>query len=170
MPPGVVLMGVSGCGKSAIAKGLADSLGWCFIEGDDLHPSANIEKMASGEPLNDEDRWPFLANVGDAIAKYAVEGVVVSCSALKRKYRDFIRARGGDVLFMLPVTSRETLIARLRVRQGHFMPLDLLESQIGDLEFPDGDEAAVLVDGEAAIPAQITQAKQGLIEYMANLQ
>ncbi len=151
-------MGVSGSGKSTLGRALAATLGWQFVDGDTLHPAANVTKMAAGIPLDDADREPFLERVARVIAEKRRAGVVVACSALRRSYRDVIRARAGPVMFMLPVLDREILAARLGQRSGHFMPPSLLDSQLALLEFPDPDEQALLVDGNTPTEAQVGQA------------
>jgi gluconokinase len=153
----IVVMGVSGSGKSTLARALASAFGWQFVEGDDLHPPANIAKMASGIPLDDEDRTPFLENVAQAIVEARATGVVVSCSALKRRYRDLIRARAGAVTFILPVLDAETLLSRLSGRRDHFMPPALLDSQLAALEPPQPDEDAILVTGRATVDEQVAE-------------
>lgn len=155
MSGAIVVMGVSGCGKSTLGHALAHELGWRFVEGDDLHPPANIEKMASGIPLNDQDRAPFLRNVADAIATGREAGVVVACSALKRSYRDLIRSRAGAVVFVLPKVGKAQLTARMARRPGHFMPVCLLGSQFAALEMPEADEQAIITDGNAPVAAQV---------------
>lgn len=160
--PSVVVMGVSGCGKSTLGRALADALGWRFIEGDALHPPENIAKMAAGVPLTDADRQPFLIRVADAMAASREEGVVAACSALKRAYRDLIRERAGDVIFVLPVLTRGALLARMAQRTGHFMPVSLLDSQLEDLQPPGADEDVILVDGETPLEAQVAQALEAL--------
>jgi carbohydrate kinase (thermoresistant glucokinase family) len=152
----IVVMGVSGCGKSTLAEGIAAALGWRFVEGDDLHPPANVAKMAAGIPLDDEDRAPFLDNVAAAIR--AADGVVASCSALKRRYRDRLRAQAGELVFVLPMLDRADLLARMTQRANHFMPASLLDSQLAALELPGEDERAILVDGTATPEAQVAQA------------
>jgi gluconokinase len=151
----IVVMGVSGCGKSTLAAALATALGWQFVEGDTLHPARNIAKMRAGLPLDDEDRLPFLENVAAALAANR-SGVVVSCSALKRSYRDRLRARAGDLLFVLPEVDRAKLVARLENRGNHFMPPSLLSSQLESLESPDADEQAIVVDGGADTDLQVS--------------
>ena len=151
----VVVMGVSGCGKSTLGRALAAALQWTFVEGDELHPPANVAKMQAGVPLTDEDRQPFLERVAQAILERREHGVVVSCSALKRRYRDLIRAIAGDVCFVLPQLDRERLRARLLKRPGHFMPASLLDSQLEALEVPGDDEEAVLVDGSRTTQEQL---------------
>jgi len=148
-------MGVCGCGKSTLGCALAYRLGWRFVEGDTLHTATNIAKMAAGVPLDDEDRRPFLERVARACAEEYQAGVVVSCSALKRSYRDFIRLRAPGVTFVLPLIDRDRLLARLGKRDNHFMPVSLLDSQLAVLELPDPDERAIIVDGSAAPAEQV---------------
>ncbi|WP_269046315.1 gluconokinase [Paenarthrobacter sp. Z7-10] len=144
-PRVLVLMGVSGCGKTTVAALLSDQLGWDFEEGDSLHPQANVDKMAAGHPLNDEDRWPWLDKVAEWINGRldAHQNGIVTCSALKRSYRAKL-ARPG-VIFVYLNGDQETIAARLARRQGHFMPAALLASQFADLEEPGPDEAALWV-------------------------
>ncbi len=141
----VVVMGVAGCGKSTVAQALADRLGLPMIEGDALHPPANIAAMSAGRPLTDVDRWPWLDAVGGALAA-APGGAVATCSALKRRYRDRLRAAAGDVTFVHLAGDRDLIAARMASREGHFMPLSLLDSQFAALEPPAADERAVAVD------------------------
>jgi gluconokinase len=157
MTRAMVVMSVTGSGKTTLAQALAQALGWRFVEGDALHPAANIAKMAAGVALNDEDRWPFLDNVSQAIAAASAHGVVVSCSALKRSYRDRIRMGDSGVLFVLPRLTRVSLEARLAGRAGHFMPASLLDSQLAILEPPQPDELSIQVEGDAATDAQVRQ-------------
>lgn len=144
--PVLVLMGVSGCGKSTVAGMLAGRLGWEIAEGDDMHPRENVAKMASGQPLTDEDRWPWLAKVAEWIRAHTSAGKpgIVTCSALKRKYRDVLR--GDDVVFVYLAGTRDQIAHRLAARHGHYMPASLLDSQFAALEPPDPDEDAVTVD------------------------
>ena len=151
----IVVMGVTGSGKSTLGSTLARALGWQFVEGDSLHPAANIKKMAAGIPLDDQDRVPFLDNVAKALAESRPHGIVVSCSALKRSYRDRIRAGEPRALFVLPVLTREQLEARLRARAGHFMPASLLDSQLATLEPPGADEASIQIPGNEALDLQV---------------
>ena len=141
-------MGVSGCGKSTVAAILVSRLGWPFEEGDALHPPANIEKMAAGHPLTDADRWPWLAKVADWIdeRRHAGENGIITCSALKRSYRDIINRRGTGLSFVFLAGSKETIAARLAARHGHFMRASLLDSQFADLEEPTADEPAIRID------------------------
>jgi gluconokinase len=156
-------MGVSGCGKSSLGFALAAALGWRFVEGDTLHPQQNIAKMAAGVALNDADRWPFLQQVAHVIVTAPNPGIVVTCSALKRAYRDYIRAAAGEVTFVLPTLNVAQLRARLTQRQNHFMPPSLLESQIADLQMPGADERVICIDGTLSTADQVAyvlQAKQ----------
>jgi carbohydrate kinase (thermoresistant glucokinase family) len=141
----VVVMGVSGSGKSTIATLLASRLGWDFAEGDDFHPQANVRKMAAGQPLTDADRQPWLQAVAGWIEDELRRGRsgVITCSALKRSYRDRLRRPG--VRFAYLEVSRAELERRLRARPGHFMPASLLDSQLETLQPPDPHEQAITV-------------------------
>ncbi len=131
----VVLMGVAGCGKTSVGVALADRLGIPYRDGDDLHPTANVEKMRQGIALTDADRWPWLDRVASLLATEAP--VIIGCSALKRAYRDRIRDHaGGPVRFVHLDGSRDLITARMTARQGHYMPLSLLDSQFAALEPP----------------------------------
>jgi carbohydrate kinase (thermoresistant glucokinase family) len=152
----IVVIGPMGCGKSSLAAALADVLHLPFIEGDRFHTPAGMAKMAAGEPLTDEDRWPFLDAVADALRSHAPTGAVASCSALRRVYRDRLRARVVQPLrFVLPELSEQALEARVRRRKDHFMPPALLRSQLDTLEPPTPDEQAIVVDGALPTPAQV---------------
>ena len=141
-----VVMGVSGCGKSSIGAAFAAAIGAEFMDGDDLHSDSNRVKMASGQPLNDDDRAPWLVCVGRAL-RVATGPVVIGCSALKRSFRDVIRSQLEQPVMFLHLTgSRQVLTARLAARTGHFMPAALLDSQLAALEPPNLDEAAIAVD------------------------
>jgi gluconokinase len=120
----LVVMGVSGSGKTTVAAILAARLGWAFEEGDALHPQANIDKMSAGQPLTDEDRWPWLESIAHWVDERldAGENGIITCSALKRAYRDAISRRGRGVVFVFLRGSKETIAARMAARQGHFMP------------------------------------------------
>lgn len=153
-------MGVSGCGKSLIGQTLATAMGLRFIDGDSLHPPANIAKMRRGEPLTDADRAPWLTLVGDTLR---TEGTVVACSALKRAYRDQIRAcAAAPVTFLYLRGQRDTLLARMSTRPGHFMPPALLDSQLATLEPPAPDEAHLTADIELTPTQIIAIFSQGL--------
>ena len=136
----LVIMGVSGCGKPSVGAGLATRSGLNYRDGDDLHPPENVAKMRAGMPLTDADRWPWLDRVGQVLLAEAP--VIVGCSALKRAYRDRIRtAAGGPVTFVHLAGSQEVIAARMALRQGHYMPLSLLDSQFAALEPPAAEEA-----------------------------
>lgn len=140
-------MGVSGCGKTTVALALAEQLGWVFAEADDFHPAANIAKMESGHPLDDDDRAPWLAAIRDWLAERTAAGqdAVLTCSALKRAYRDVLRDGGPHVVLLHLVGDPETLAQRMGGRSGHFMPGSLLHSQLATLEPLEVDEAGVEV-------------------------
>ncbi len=138
-------MGVSGSGKSTVGAALAQRLAVPFVDADVLHPPVNIAKMAAGEPLNDDDRYPWLERVGEWLAGHR-NGGVASCSALKRKYRDQLRAHCPRVEFLYLTGSPELIAGRLAARSGHFMPATLLRSQFDALEPLGADEAGVTVD------------------------
>ncbi|QFU89170.1 gluconokinase [Amycolatopsis sp. YIM 10] len=128
----IVVMGVAGAGKSTIGTALAGHLGVEYAEADEFHPAPNIEKMTSGVPLTDADRWPWLRSIADWIRAHAGTGGVVTCSALKYEYRDVLRG-GGSVWFLHLDGARELLATRMGGRSGHFMPTSLLDSQLADL-------------------------------------
>jgi len=151
-------MGVSGCGKSTLGAALAQALGVGFIEGDALHPPANIAKMSAGEALTDADRRPWLDAVAASLAETARgRGAVAACSALKRAYRDRIRQGARtNVIFVYIDLDAATLRRRLAGRRGHFMPASMLDSQLAALEPPGPDEDAVVVDGRLPTEQQLT--------------
>jgi gluconokinase len=141
----IVVMGVSGSGKSSVGAALAGRLGVPFEDGDDLHPPANVDKMTRGEPLDDRDRWPWLERVGEWLAEHAGGGVI-ACSALKRRYRDQLRHHCPDVEFLHLEGARDLIERRQASRSGHFMPGSLLTSQFETLEPLAPDERGVVVD------------------------
>ncbi|MFZ3582742.1 gluconokinase [Loktanella sp. DJP18] len=151
--PCIIVMGVSGCGKSRIGAALAKGLVLRFLDGDSLHPPSNIAKMSRGEALNDADRAPWLDAVGAALGTQAD---VIACSALKRAYRDRIRAQAPNTVFVHLAGTRAVLATRVASRPGHFMPPALLDSQLATLERLQPDEAAIVVD-LAQTPAQIVR-------------
>ena len=143
----VIIFGVSGAGKTTVGKLLARELGWSFIEADDFHPAANVEKMRSGCPLNDEDRWPWLEQLRQQIERSvsAGENAVLACSALKRAYRDHLRI-SDEVKFVFLRGDYALVEKQLRSRHGHFMNAKLLQSQFYDLEEPKPDENVLTVE------------------------
>lgn len=147
----LVLMGVSGCGKSSVGAALSARLEVPYVDGDDLHPPENVAKMARGEPLTDDDRWPWLDRVAEALA--VRNPVIIGCSALKRAYRDRIRASaGGPVRFIHLAGSHELIAGRMARRTEHYMPVSLLDSQFAALQPPDEDEGAMTVDIARTVP------------------
>ena len=154
--PVLVIMGVSGSGKSTVAGLLAGRLGWALAEGDDLHPPANVAKMQAGQPLTDEDRWPWLESIAEWIRAHTASGRpgVVTCSALKKRYRDILRGEG--VVFVFLEGSKDRISDRLASRHGHFMPPALLASQFDALEAPTEDESYISLC-VSATPAEEAQ-------------
>lgn len=148
----IIVMGVSGAGKSTFGGALASELGYSFVEGDDYHPPANVAKMSAGIALDDTDREPWLAALARDIARWQADGrgVVLACSALKRRYRERLRAdckpAGGGVCFVYLRGSPEQIRERIAARSGHYMPAGLLDSQLAALEPPDPDEPVLSVD------------------------
>ena len=142
----IIIFGVSGAGKTTVGKLLARELGWRFLEADDFHPAANIEKMRSGRPLTDEDRWPWLERLRQRIERSlaAKENAVLACSALKRAYRDLLRV-SDEVKFVFLRGDYALVEKQLRNRHGHFMNPALLRSQFADLEEPGPDEDALAI-------------------------
>lgn len=155
-------MGVSGCGKTTIGDLVARGLGVPFLDADSLHPVENVAKMASGTPLTDEDRWPWLATVGLELAAAGSGGLVLACSALRRSYRDAIRAKAPDTVFLHLHGSKEVLGSRIEGRSGHFMPATLLASQLATLEPLEADEAGVVVDIAGPVEQVVAGALAGI--------
>jgi carbohydrate kinase (thermoresistant glucokinase family) len=157
--PRWVVMGVSGCGKSSVGIALAEALGVRFVEGDQYHSPENVAKMAAGTPLTDGDRVQWLASL-QAEIRASVDagvGVVVSCSALKRRYRDLLRAGAPNLHFAHLVGSKDLIAARMATRTGHYMPLSLLDSQLAALEPLEDEEAGVRLDIREPVPALVEQ-------------
>ena len=152
-PCALIVMGVSGSGKSTIGETLAQRLRWTFEDGDRFHPAANVAKMSAGHPLTDEDRWPWLQAIADEIdrACSAGERAVIACSALKRAYRDILVHGREDVRIVFLDGTRQLIAARLAARKGHFMPAGLLESQFATLEPPAGEENPITVSIDATV-------------------
>ncbi|CAK5265369.1 unnamed protein product, partial [Mycena citricolor] len=196
----IVVMGVSGTGKSTLGAALGDVLGMPYIDGDDLHPRSNVEKMSAGHPLTDEDRAPWLKIIretgervageqeakhnarkaieeargaeepnGDAKEAETVPGVVIACSALKRKYRDLLRGlsqptitEGVKTFFVFIEGSRDVLVDRMAKRTGHFMKVGMLDSQLATLEHPGSEDGVVVVSVEDPTSAQVKQCVEQL--------
>lgn len=143
--PHIVVMGVAGCGKSTVGARLAERLGVQFLDGDSLHPRSNIDKMAAGTPLDDDDRAPWLAEIGRRFSA-SDAGLVIACSALKRSYRDIIRDGDPHAVFVHLQGTRELLNERMKARPDHFMPVALLDSQLATLQPLEADERGIKVD------------------------
>jgi gluconokinase len=160
----LVVMGVAGVGKSTLGEALAERLGWPFQEGDALHPAANIAKMKAGQPLTDADRLPWLDAIGAWIDGQLGAGCsgVVTCSALKRAYRDRLAKGHTGVTFVFIELDQARVAERMASRQGHFMPPSLLASQFAALEPPGPDEPVIVVDGAAPVSAQV-EAVEGAV-------
>ncbi|MFF5969564.1 gluconokinase [Streptomyces collinus] len=159
--PLVVVMGVSGSGKTTVGRLLARRLGVPYAEGDDFHPAANVEKMRAGHPLDDTDRRPWLEEIARWLAGHADSGGVVTCSALKRRYRDRLVSAAPRTLFLHLDGSPELIAERITARQGHFMAPQLLRTQFADLEPMGEDEAG------AAIPIDGTPEETAALAYAA---
>jgi gluconokinase len=159
-PVVIVVMGVAGCGKSAVGTALAAALGADFIEGDRLHPPENVAKMASGTPLTDDDRKAWLDRIGGSIAASVRAGraTVAACSALKRAYRDRLRGFQHGMVFVYLDIDPQTARTRVAARKGHFMPASLVDSQFAILEPPQSDEPAISLDGTLPVDELVAEA------------
>ena len=157
MPLRLIVMGVSGCGKSTMASALGERLGLEMVDGDDLHLTESVAKMRSGIALDDADRWPWLDRIGQCLAQAHEPGRVVACSALKRTYRERIREQAGDVCFVFLDGDYDLIAQRMRQRVGHYMQPGLLDSQFRTLEKPQADETDV-------IRLPITEPVQNMVE------
>jgi gluconokinase len=155
--PVLVVMGVSGSGKSTIGAAIAGRLRVPFEDADDLHPQANIDKMTAGIALDDDDRYPWLEAVGEWLARHEGRGGVMSCSALKRKYRDQLRRHSAEATFLHLVGTREVISRRQASRPGHFMPASLLDSQFRTLEPLEPDEAGCAIDVDQPVDAIVEE-------------
>jgi gluconokinase len=164
MPVPVIICGVAGCGKTRLATGLSAATGWPFVEGDDLHPPANIARMAAGIPLTDDDRWPWLDRIAAQLAAWQADSRpgIISCSALRRRYRDRLRAAAPATSFVMLDITPELANERLASRQGHFMPASLIASQFATLELPVDDEAVIAIAATLSPEAQIVAALAAL--------
>jgi gluconokinase len=159
-----VVMGVTSCGKTTLGEALAKALHVKFVEGDKLHPPANIAKMSSGQPLNDDDRWPWLTKVGEALR--GNEGIIASCSSLKKVYRDLIVAQAArPVMFIHLDGPRELLAQRIAARKSHFMPPTLLDSQLATLETPGSGENYVTIPIAMALQDQVAMASEAFLAW-----
>jgi gluconokinase len=158
-PRVLIIMGVSGSGKSTVAEQLAQQLGWPFQEGDALHPPANVAKMRAGTPLNDEDRKPWLAKIAEWIDERLTAGEhgIVTCSALKRAYRDMIVGNRPGVQLVYLHGDRPTLVAHIQGRHHEYMPPTLLDSQLATLEEPGADEHVIEVDVAGTIEHTVAE-------------
>jgi gluconokinase len=152
-PCALVVMGVSGSGKSTIGEKLAERLRWSYEDGDKFHPPSNVAKMSAGQPLTDEDRWPWLQAIANEIDRVceAGEHAVIACSALKRAYRDILVHGRNDVRIIYLKGTQDLIASRLALRKGHFMPPGLLASQFRTLEPPDASENPVTVSIDASV-------------------
>jgi gluconokinase len=151
----IVVMGVSGCGKSTVGALLAERLSWAFEDGDGFHPPQNVEKMRAGTPLSDDDRWPWLDAIATRIAaaRAGGGGVVIACSALKRAYRDRLRAGHADLRFLHLTGEPSLIMARQAARTGHYMPASLIASQFATLELPETEADVIDLDVDPEPPA-----------------
>jgi gluconokinase len=156
----VVVMGVTGCGKSTVGAALARRLGVPFADADEFHSPANVAKMSAGVPLDDADRWPWLLSIGQWLASH--DGGVVSCSALKRAYRDALREQAPDAFFVHLHGDREAVRRRVAARPGHFMPASLVDSQFATLEPLGADERGVVLDLATSVDDLVTAAARSV--------
>jgi gluconokinase len=156
----VVVMGVSGCGKTTVAQGIAEATGMVFAEADQFHSEANVAKMRAGQPLDDLDRWPWLESLAAWMSEQDEQGhsTVIACSALRRAYRDVLRTAPPSVQFVHLAGPPEVVRARLAVREGHYMPASLLDSQLGTLEPLQPDESGVVLDLRCTPERLVSQA------------
>ena len=163
-PCALIVMGVSGSGKSTIADKLAERLRWTYEDGDKFHPASNVAKMSAGHPLTDEDRWPWLQAIADEIDRVCKAGqhAVIACSALKRAYRDILVHGRSDVRIVFLQGAQELIAERLAARKHHFMPPGLLDSQFRTLEPPDPRENPVTVSIDATVEAIVDDIIRGL--------
>ncbi|WP_315811643.1 gluconokinase [Bradyrhizobium sp. SZCCHNR2028] len=164
LPHALVIMGVSGSGKSTIGEALGQRLGWRFEDGDSFHPPANVAKMSAGHPLTDEDRWPWLQAIAAEIARCRTAGqhIIIACSALKKAYRDILVGDRNDVRMVYLQGSQELIGERMSHREGHFMPPGLLASQFATLEPPGAAEHPIAVSVDAPVAAIVDDIMQQL--------
>jgi carbohydrate kinase (thermoresistant glucokinase family) len=164
MPCALIVMGVSGSGKSTVGSALAERLGWRYEDADTFHPASNVAKMSAGQPLTDEDRWPWLRAIADEIDRVCAAGgkIVIGCSALRRAYRDLLMHGRDDIRFVYLDGSQALIADRIGHRTGHFMPAGLLASQFATLEPPGPDEHPLTVSIDAPIDAIVDDALRQL--------
>jgi gluconokinase len=158
-------MGVSGCGKSTLAQAMAQDLGCTMLEGDAFHPAASQEKMAQGTPLTDQDRAGWLVSLGEALARCTDKHIVLSCSALKKSYRDTLRSYKPNLRFVYLDISPATALARVSSRamaDGHFFPVTLVDNQFATLEVPTGEAGVLKVDATASMAELVAQVRAWL--------
>lgn len=149
--PIAIIMGVAGSGKTAVGGRLAERLGVPYVDGDDLHPQANIDKMSAGHPLDDDDRRPWLITIGEWLHDHRETGAVATCSALRRSYRDLLRRSCPGVPFIHLAGSQDLIVERVSGREGHFMPASLVDSQFDTLEPLEPDEPGITVEVTATV-------------------
>ena len=167
-PVHIVVMGISGSGKTTLAENLSGELGWPYAEADEFHPQANIEKMSAGIPLTDEDRWPWLRSIRDWMSEHAAagSGSVVTCSALKRSYRELLSEAGGRVIFLEITADPAVIEDRMRHRAGHFMPASLLPSQLATLEPLEPSEDGVILNNSGTTEDLTVEALAALADLL----
>lgn len=158
----IIVMGVSGCGKTVVGQHLARQLGIVFIDGDDLHTKENVERMRAGIPMDDESRKPWLQAICDCAESHFGEGnsVVIACSALKAKYREKLRSVSGPVVFLYLHGDSAIILERMNSREGHYMPASLLDSQIADMENPIGEPGVIQVDVGQPLEKMLQEANE----------
>lgn len=149
-PKRIIVMGVTGCGKSTVAMALAARIGARYCDGDSLHSEENVAKMSRGEPLTDEDRWPWFARIA-AFLNADADGAVIACSALKKSYRDYLRREVGNLRFLFLDATPDLVTRRLSARKDHYMPVSLVSSQFAALERPDGESGVTVAPADAPI-------------------
>lgn len=161
----VVIMGVSGTGKTTLLQALAKRLGWVTAEGDEFHSAANIEKMETGHPLDDEDRWPWLASIATWIGdrERGGQNALVTCSALRRAYRDILRGGHPSVWFVHLVAPRAVLAERMEHRSGHYMPVSLLDSQLDTVELLAPDEPGIVLQADHPVAELVDEVMNAII-------
>jgi carbohydrate kinase (thermoresistant glucokinase family) len=164
LPCALVVMGVAGSGKSTIGEALSQRLGWRYEDGDSFHPAANVAKMSAGQPLTDDDRWPWLKAIAAEIerCRQAGQHIIIACSALKRAYRDILVHGRDDVRMVYLIGSHDLIADRLGHRKGHFMPPGLLDSQFATLEPPSPDERPISVSIDAPVDVIVDDIVQQL--------